>query len=142
MNFKAQKTHGILLLAFGGTMALSIGLVQPVLYFCFGLTNQTNLQIGTCYSFMNLVRDIYFIQFLFAASSIKRRFRQLNEALSSMTNMKKIGNFQMIETKVKRTILIVELYQDLCDAVEIVNQSFTFHFIGIFLGFMVKNQTK
>lgn len=71
---------------------------------------------------------VYVVQFILALSTLRMRFRKLNKSVEIMKF--DIGG--------KEAVLISRLYHKLCDIAEILNETFTFHFIAIFANLLVR----
>ena len=79
---------------------------------------------------MNLFRIFYIIQFVYATTNVKNRFKDLNKTLKSF-------KYKICKIEDSGTFLLAEIFHNLCDAIAIINQTFTFHFIGIVFDVMV-----
>lgn len=76
--------------------------------------------------FANLMRHAFIAQFLLATGLVRCRFEALNENLKSyiMTS-----NLKVLTAKPLSTIKCGKVFHSLCDCIEIINKTFTFHFI-------------
>jgi hypothetical protein len=76
---------------------------------------------------------IYFfpIQFVLVTSTLTSRFQALSEHLDASSQVK------FVISKQRRTMNIARLFDQLCDAIDIVNETFTFHFLLAFPVYMV-----
>ena len=72
----------------------------------------------------------YSSQFILAAAALEIRFKALNELIdSTMYSAKMEATFNGAK--------IGKLFNNLCDGIEIVNDSFTFHFVLLFPLYLV-----
>lgn len=70
---------------------------------------------------------VYVVQFILACLALRERFGKLNGALEVV----KLG------FDGKDIVILGQLYHKLCDAIQVLNETFTFHFITIFLNLIV-----
>lgn len=77
--------------------------------------------------FIEFYRMIYVIQFTLACAALRERFKKLNNLLKIVK----------LDVDGKEIVTVGQLYHKLCDAIEVLNESFTFHFITIFLNLIV-----
>jgi 7tm Chemosensory receptor len=82
----------------------------------------------------NAMRQWFIVQFVLACASVKSRFYALNEHVKNITserNKKSVGLKSLSIRKVAR------VFHSLADLVDIINETFTFHFIWILLIILV-----
>lgn len=78
--------------------------------------------------YFEFFRMVYIVQFILASSALQVRFRKFNKNLEIMKF--DIGG--------KEATSLAQLYHKLCDTAEILNETFTFHFIAIFANLLVR----
>lgn len=103
----------------------------------FGLTTTAASALMTFnIIYTTLLKGFYIVQFILATWMLQVRFQALNEYLSGENSL---GVRKVSTTKYFPTLKLVMIYHNLCDAIEIVNETFTLHLAAIFLNFMVRN---
>lgn len=80
------------------------------------------LLVSSKYSFVEFFRSVYLAQFVLASSTLLVRFKTLNERIVLL-------NFAH---SAKDASVVAQLHRQLCDGIEILNQTFTFQLIPIF----------
>lgn len=80
------------------------------------------------YSYIVVFRTTYIVQYILACFVVQTRFCRLNNS---------IGN-ENFAFKSRDVVKIGQLYHKLCDSVDILNETFTFHFIMIFTNALVR----
>lgn len=125
----------ILSILFSLSMPISIFVVFYLLG--FGLTTTAASALMTFnIIYTTLLKGFYIVQFILATWMLQVRFQGLNEYLSGENSL---GVRKVSTTKYFPTLKLVMIYHNLCDAIEIVNETFTLHLAAIFLNFMVRN---
>lgn len=74
------------------------------------------------YLYIEFYRLVYLIQFVLACFVVQSRFSCFNGLISS----------EEFTLKSKNVVALGQLYHKLCDSIDILNDTFTFHFIPIF----------
>jgi hypothetical protein len=134
-NFKAQKRLGIAFITVGCTVGLLSFAIRSLFFHFSQRISPIDIRTTISYSYMNFFRNFYMMQFMFAVSSVKTRFQDLNETLVSLESSPK---FISKESDIEGMFSIAELHHNLCDAIDLINQTFTFPLIGIFLNSLVR----
>lgn len=101
--------------------------IFPLIQFYFKLPGIPVLMSIRLYYF-EFFRMLYVVQFIMASLALQVRFRKLNENLE-ITRSDFDG---------KDALNIARLYHMLCDLAELLNATFSFHFIAIFANLLVK----
>lgn len=96
-----------------------------------GEFNMTN---GIIYVFINFLNFIIVSQFFLATTAIRERFSALNRSLKCS---KSHGTVKVVAAKNPNLIDYESVYQSLCDAIKIVNDSLTIHFVFVFAALLV-----
>lgn len=86
----------------------------------------------------NAMRQWFVVQFVLACVFVRTRFCALNEYIRRSTSMR---NKKLFETKSLSTLKVGRVFHSLADSVEIINETFTFHFILI-LAIILVSSTK
>lgn len=86
--------------------------------------------------YINVYRTFFAAQFILACLTVKKRFECLNNQLktslkSRALDLKTIAANRLIHLELRRVIF------QLCDIIEVINETFTFHIIFIFTIFLV-----
>lgn len=104
--------------------------VFPILQFYLKRSTVPLLMAIRLY-YLEFFRMVYIVQFILASSTLRVRFKRLNTSLELM-------KFDIVG---KEATSIAQLYHKLCDLAEILNQTFTFHFIAIFANLLVRTSS-
>jgi hypothetical protein len=86
------------------------------------------------FSIVTLHSSYYSAQFLLATAVLTSRFQALNELLENSLKQRSVGSF--------RAAKFAKLYNNLCDGIEIINETFTFQFAICYSLGLVSPQTK
>lgn len=90
------------------------------------------IMMSSKYSFVEFFRSIYLTQFVLASLTLLLRFKSLNNRIGNSTT----------EFNIKDTTVIAQLYRQLCEGIEILNETFTFHLIPIFASLIVSSSRR
>lgn len=130
MNYKSHRTFvrfGLFVSAF---LHVTMSAAQPIVYAAFGL-KQSNVSIFISYNIVNFLRLFFVMQFCFACNAIRKRFSALNVCLEKAILKK------FVSTMDSSSSSFGKIYQSLCDEIENINETFTFHFIFVFGNILV-----
>lgn len=108
--------------------ATTVALFMPVLLFMNGSEGFLSTSENLRNLFGNVVKVFYSTQFALSVLIIQKRFEALNSFLTS----KAFENNSKKSTMFMKELSFVRIYNKLCDAIEVVNEAFTFHFVPIF----------
>lgn len=89
------------------------------------------------YCFSGYLLNYYTVQFMLVGFFIQSRFNAINEQLSQ-TVAKSV--FKTFEAKMFIMSQIRNSFHKLCDVIDIMNETFTFHISILFFNYMVKQQ--
>lgn len=110
-------------------LAIHFTFLKPIYLHFHGGHDEVILYLYFIVGYRNTFRVFYSTQFLVATLTVKTRFAVLNNFLKGSKNKTK---FNCVVTPNFRKI-----YLQLCDGIEIINETFTLHFSFIFGIFMV-----
>lgn len=138
MNYKEQKLvirNGIISMLF---MALLLLVLSPLTNYLDG--NISNAIVLECisYAFINTLRLFYTTQFVLACNLIQKRFQTLNEILKTSVRSSSSKSRTTVSEKCSKTSKYCKVFHDLCDGIENINSTFTFHFIFLLTTILVR----
>lgn len=97
------------------------------------LTNRDDLSessMSYIISVVDLLRMFFIAQFILACAAIHVRFKALNKELER--RKVKASKEIVSKRKLSDTLEMEKVFQKICDCIDIVNETFTFHFVFIF----------
>lgn len=100
----------------------------PIVLSIFGMATDIELFEAFCYAHQNMTRFFFAFQLNFASFVVKKRFELLNNHLKKIIRLN-LRNFQFKSFKASE---YSQLYHKLCNAIDIINDNFTFQFTIIF----------
>lgn len=138
INYKQQKLLFIKVTVLALILAFTTIVISPIVHFIMGIQYYGLIAAWITYGFIGIYKVLYFTQLILACMIVQKRFEALNESLenSRITNrltITKAKNLNISEFAV--------VYHGLCDAIEIINNSFTYHTTFLFAGILVKMLT-
>ena len=133
LSYKQQKTFAVkatlaivlnsaVIPCFNAAVFLIQGLFMAIIIFQY-----------LSYSIINNLRTLYIAQLSLACLSIQKRFKVLNNSLVEMIRKE---NFKFMTSL--SNLNIRKAYHDLCNLIDIINETFTFHFILLFPNVLVR----
>ena len=133
MNFKWHKNvvYGTSIFCFGISICLSFNL--NIMSFAFDLKEMKPLSWSLCSAFLDIIKITFVLQFVFAVSTIRVRFKHLNKYLRT----KRRSDTSLMTTNLI-LFKVTTVYHKLCDSIEVLNNTFTFHFVFILLNALVR----
>lgn len=99
----------------------------PIVSHVFGLSSMSSMTFFR-YAYIEIFRWIYLIQYVLACFVVQTRFYRFNGLVGS-------GYFTL---KSRDVVKVGQLFHKLCDSIDILNGTFTFHFIAIFTNALVR----
>lgn len=108
----------------------------PLLFVYSGFVIHMNFYIGCGYGYISLYKYFFVLQFSLASLAVRERFKILNDNLQVSLFNKNIKVFTVVKDT-KSLKLFSKLYLDLCDSIETINETFTFHLFLVSLSSMV-----
>lgn len=132
MNYEEQKSFALKAVAFILTVEIVIGISYPAAFILEGFQDHIVMLGWTFYSFVNILKSLYFAQLIFACLAVRKRFQALNKYLEN--------SFQSNIVSAKNSISwqFSKVYHEICDVDDIINGGFTFHFIFLFACLLVR----
>lgn len=101
----------------------------PIVYYSFGQLEYLSSPMPiVTYVFMIFVRIFFMSQLLLACSAVKSRFHLFNDAFSQKFLLNRLEPLCVQESDLKCYGFI---FHQLCDGIEMINQSFTFQLIPL-----------
>lgn len=125
-------------IAFVLGISLLMGLLPPVIFIVMNFVSPNLYSRCLTYSFMNSLRTVYFAQLMFACNTLNERFKSLNYSISGLTSEKSDKVFHRRHLTIFHHKEFVQLYHTLCDAIDMVNEAFTPHFIPLLANVLVR----
>lgn len=118
------------------TFRSSVSFAGPTMMIAMDIVDLSKVLGTVFYSFTDILRVIYFAQLIIACMIIRERFEKLNEKINKFDSTGRIS-FNRIQPilrysatgDIAKTQDLGKLFHSLCDGIEIVNQTFTPHFI-------------
>ena len=117
------------------TLNLFSSLVPAVLFW-LKLTETNSMFVSISFFYTGTSELFYTYQFCLASLSLRERFKLLNTCLRNFWIKQKIKKFSESEP-VKTIKHVSKLYLDLCDLIEVVNSTFTYHLVFVFISVLV-----
>lgn len=129
MNHKKQKKIVIGILFISIFLAAKISISMMFIFWIFGISAEIQFPVIFCYTYINIFRMFYSAQFILAASAVFSRFKALNYHLERSIP---ISTIKIISTTNSTFHKVDKIFHELCDAIEVINKTFTCHFVFIF----------
>lgn len=107
--------------------------------FSLGNGNQIKVSIILCYFYVSSFQAFYVAQFIVACLAMQKRFDELSISLKFSFSVSKI---KISTSKNHEFLKFGKLFHNLCDGIEILNQTFTFHFVAILMNIVVSFNVK
>lgn len=134
MNYKQQKLIVLLVLTCVIGVEAFVAFSIMVVFLVNGAKILNFLPPRLSIAFLNTLTNLYFAQLLLACITTRKRFEGLNKYLEDSlppNNIKTLSP-KAVSPKHLEISQLSKFYHELCDAIEIINESFTFHFIFLF----------
>lgn len=128
-KFVAFAIFLLLSLAFFASGAMHVFSLLPQVDYTIGLASSIR------FGYMNLSKIVYVTQFVLACSAVRQRFKILNQHLEYPFL---IGGLTTVSSKQMKSKEVGRLFHRLCDAIKLINSTFTFPFVVIFSNLMVR----
>lgn len=127
MDFKSQKlfVYRTLFLAFFGAVIIACQI--HILFYAFEIEKTPSSSLSICYVYISIYRVLYVVQFYYACSSVRVRFKAVNRLLNNFSE-----SAVSVNNKFMRSFL------GLCDAIDIINETFTFQITLLFMSLLVR----
>lgn len=135
MDYKQQKRRTVNVLFIIVTTSFIWNASNPLTVLVQGSKDPVNLFCLFSYGFIDLFRCLYVAQLFLSCKCLQIRFHRLNETLNSSNNN---SNVSIISEKVSMNWKFGKVYYGLCDGIDILNDSFTFHFVFLFTSILVR----
>lgn len=110
----------------------------PIIFYVSGYWGGFQGAIAACYGYINTFRMFYVGQFILASLAIQSRFYELNQQIKIPVLSFDIKTVAPCNSENYR---IGRIYHKLCDGIEIINETFTAHFIFLFTNGLVRFYT-
>lgn len=114
-----------LFFAFSGAFIISC-LIQ-ILFVAFELEKTWSFSLSIFYAYISIYRVFYVVQFYYACSAVRVRFKAINRLLKKTTESSVSVNYKFLRS-----------FLGLCDAIEIINETFTSQISLIFMCLLVR----
>lgn len=135
MDYKLQKRHTLNAIFVMVTTYSIWNASNPLTLLMQGSKDPVSLFCSFSYVFVDLFKCLYVTQLFLGCKCLQIRFEMLNKTLnSSNTN----SNVSIISEKVSMNWKFGKVYYKLCDGIDILNDSFTFHFVFLFSSILVR----
>lgn len=135
INHKIHRRFVIGTIVLFAVLALHM-ITSPVLVFFFsGNPDYIRLSVSLIYSFFNVLRLFFVVQFFLACTAVWNRIEIMNEYLEDRFQCKSL---KVASKKCFDCHKIGKNFHILCDAIRIINDTFTFKFLFIFMNNLVE----
>lgn len=135
-NHRAHKKYVYGAIVVIISVAVKMISTMPIVFLFFNSWDALQGSVVLCYSYINFFRMFYTMQFILASLAIRSRFKVLNNYLNYSTTFK---DFRIIAMKGSKNFWLLRHYHSLCDGIDIINRTFTSHFILLFAISLVSN---
>lgn len=135
IGHKSHKNFTYFAIFISSCSAMFMNFFIPVIFLFLGISQDLRYFEMISYICQNLLRLFFTCQLILASLAVKARFRLLNIHLKKTIKMK--NNCKNIPLKNFKASDYSNLYHKLCDAINVINNTFTFPFIVIFPVLMV-----
>lgn len=134
VDHKTHKKFAFLTIFIVITTTAIISSFMPLLYIFNGHADATTVDANLKIIFTHLIKLVYNAQFILAILVIQTRFKALNHNLETSNCIKNAKN----SVELLNNLKIVKVYHKLCDGIEVINETFTCHFIFMFAYSLVR----
>ena len=100
--------------------------IHPFLLIYLGFQDNIYLFFYFIFFYIEALKIFYVFQFYFASLALRERFKYLNQYLESFMDQKKLKPANTLRN-------VRKLYLDLCDLIELVNSTYTFHLVLVLI---------
>lgn len=135
MNHKWQKNMGHVALAFIAIATCYVTFSMPIIYVSNGYSERINWMFIVCLLFINTFRLFYAVQFTLATLVLCTRFDGLNASLKSFLSTP--ISVKQVLPKYFPIFRFGNLYHDLCNGVDLINDTFTLQLVFLFVNILV-----
>lgn len=135
MDYKRHKLFAYLSCGLLPLLVLSLTMVMPTLHLILGISDKLSWTPIFSMNFMHALRYLEGLQFIFACSIMRLRFKALNDSIDCSTVFVKLA---VTKSREVHNTQFVKLFHNLCDSIETINDNMTFHFIPIFCYLLVR----
>lgn len=132
LNFKVQRRYVFLVIFLTCLLPFLLSASNPIYMLVLG--NEVKISLVFYFFYVHFHRSFYIAQFVLACSAMQLRFKELNNNLNFSFSVTEI---KIVASKNYDLFKVGKLFHDLCDGIEILNQTFTFHLIAILMNTMV-----
>lgn len=120
------------------TYAIFMTTSLPSILYFLGRWKGLKVSLIASYAYINTFRLFYLVQFSLASFAVRLRFKALNEKIKEQFLTKLSSNcFKALDVKSSDIFKLGNVFHKLCDAIEIINETFTFHFVLLFMVILV-----
>lgn len=120
-NYKTHKLIVWILLICEAILILFLAFAQPIIFAIYSKFVFQFIIVSYC---VNSILRLFFVsQFFLVSFSLQIKFKSLNENLKRLVSTREV---QMVASRNSFTKDFGQTYQILCDAIDIVNETFTF----------------
>jgi hypothetical protein len=130
LHFNRHRKISILVIFTLFGIGFGFSLIHPIVCILLGKFDLVQIIRSVSFSYINFYRAIYIVQFILSSATVKIRFAAFNRSLT----LNRIFKLKLLEDLNHR-----KLYHSLCDAIDILNQTFTFQLVLIFMGLIVSD---
>lgn len=134
MNNKSLKLKSIHVTFLTLAMVFTMTFLGPIVYTVANYYYPTLYLHMLAYSVPNNLKIFYFAQLVFACLILKERFKALNGLIVSRTvQCRKFGKI----SETNQTRECFQIYNNLCNGIDLINSTFTFHLIASIAAILV-----
>lgn len=134
MNYKRHRLFVWGLSTIMLLIIFKVSIFWPLVLYIRGLKEEIVLRREITHIYVSCFRFCFITQFILACSAVRVRFESLNDHVNSFKLHKK---FKIVSTKSLVSVEFRQSYFQLCDAIDIINDTFTLHLAFIFAIFLV-----
>lgn len=136
-NYQRQKNFAILVTL----LAVFLANYAEIASYTFSLIFLDDTQgalklVSFYYTFINIFRGFFLVQFVLACSAIQVRFKALNDEFTRKHST--IRKLFFPKPNITTNFYLGKTFQQLCDCIDIVNETLTINFIPMFAVFLVR----
>lgn len=109
-------------------------IIVPVIIVACEIKGIISFIITPSFDYTLLFMCIYVLQFVFAGLAINERFKMLNKYLRISFGY---HTGKALQQEIANLNMFGKAYQDLCDGIELINNTFTFHLIPVMINAII-----
>lgn len=138
MNYKQHRFFIYATFMVSVVIFAAMTLIHPIYFVIAGDAWKINVLNLLTNSGTFLVKISFSVQLVLACLTVQRRFKALNVHLKASQPQVTKANWKLSSYGCSEHLKIRKVYFKLCDCIDVINETFTFHMIFLFAVFLVR----